>query len=90
MAFGRPRFTASGFGSNAWASTFFMTPGNGSSSRSRLGVKRMPAGAFVARPTRATKTVSPNGKCVKTWRTTPGSRFHRASNGASSRAWATS
>ena len=51
---------------------------------------RIPAGAGVESATRAAKTVSSSGKCVKPWRTRPGSRFHRASRGASNRAPATS
>jgi hypothetical protein len=35
-------------------------------SRPARGVKRMPSGAGVPAPTRARKTVSSSGKCVKT------------------------
>ena len=62
--------------SSACASTLRMTFGSASSRSSSSLTQRAPLGAFVARGTCAVKTVSSSGKCVNTWRTTPGSRRH--------------
>src|SRR5450755_2940558 len=64
--------------SSACASTLRITFGNASPGNSASFTQRAPLGAGVARGTCAVNTVSSSGKCVNTWRTTPGSLRHRA------------